>query len=152
MIKYITSILATGYLFANTGNFIEPTKINRGLEYIAQSSIPIAITKEKGIGFAVRELPAIIPLDDSASYSPNGRIVKCSWKLGDGKKYTESERYAPDGKFDCKTKHLYTNYGIYKATLMVKDNKGFTAKENFDIIILLIQFKQKEEEGIIKKG
>jgi len=96
--------------------------------------------------YATRELPIQINFDGSNSYDPDGKIVRCTWDFGDGKKYTESINNAPDGKFDCKTEHYYFKSGKYKIISSVKDKSGATKIDTLDLLILLIQFKKESDE------
>jgi len=77
-------------------------------------------------GFAIKGEDAL-EFDASASHSQESdlSIVKYEFDFGDGEKYAESSDVnAPDGNFDGKTVHVYTDRGYYSPTLFVYDNLG----------------------------
>jgi hypothetical protein len=67
------------------------------------------------------------------SYDADGKggfrtgIIKCEFNFADGSPhYVETQDNAPDGKFDCKTQHIYTSVGNYYYTITATDNNGNT--------------------------
>jgi len=71
-------------------------------------------------------IPAI-----NLSYDADGKggfrtgIIKCEFDFGDGSPhYIETQDNAPDGKFDCQTKHTYTSEKDYYYTITATDNNG----------------------------
>ena len=73
------------------------------------------------------------------SYDPDGKggfrtgIVKCDFNFGDGQGYSESRDNAPDGKFDCATRHTYASAGSYDLTITVTDNNSSTGQWTLNI-------------------
>ena len=70
-----------------------------------------------------------ILFDASASSDIDGYIKSCSWVWGDGQTYTEINISAPDGNFDCKVNHTYSNSNLYTITLTVTDNGDSTDQD-----------------------
>ncbi len=88
----------------------------------AGKSAPIANANGPYIGLT----SAVVHLDGSKSYDPDGNIVNYTWDFGDGSKgYTVSPT------------HLYPNEGEYTVTLTVKDNDGLTDTVTSSVTVFL---------------
>ena len=91
-----------------------PPKHKRPYLKIAYVKPPVAsFTYSPSAPFAYE----IVTFDASASYDPNGYIVRHAWNFGDGNSTTVT---------DPVITHVYTDCGNFAVTLTVTDNDGLT--------------------------
>ncbi len=94
----------------------------QGYVYVSEPPVPI-FTMTPPMGVA----PITIQFDASASYDPDGEIVKYRWDFGDGT-YGKGE----------KTSHNYDVAGDYIVTLEVVDDYGISETTSKDLKILRV--------------
>jgi|GEM_PF-1793160 len=65
-----------------------------------------------------------VVLDARDSFTTKGQLVGLIVDWGDGTVYSESPANAPDGAFDLKASHTYSQVGQYAVTVVVVDSSG----------------------------
>jgi hypothetical protein len=147
LIFYPNSI-STQVAFPNaiSGNYVFRFRVDDGKDYdyaytkvyIRNNLRPVA--DGWGDPGCLAGISCIIP-SINLSYDPDGKggfrtgIVKCDFNFGDGQGYSESQDNAPDGKFDCATRHTYASTGYYNLTITVTDNNASTGQWTLRIIV-----------------
>ena len=100
--------------------------------WLPQNTIPVA---NAGQNLTVITGESFI-LDASASYDPDGTILKYVWDFGNNKNYEESGDMAPDGIFDGKTGYRYESAGTFTVTITVTDDFGQIATDSATVTVL----------------
>ncbi len=81
-----------------------------------------------------------IIFNSTSSSDPNDEDLEYYWDFGDGTTYLENDTYYPDGEYDGKTTHHYSESGpfptySYTITLEVRDDEGLSDTDTVTIIV-----------------
>ncbi|HUG66550.1 MAG TPA: choice-of-anchor Q domain-containing protein [Pirellulaceae bacterium] len=83
----------------------------------------------------IRSQGEVVSFDGTNSSDADGTIIEYSWTFGDGTSYTETAANAPDGLFDGRATHLYSDNGAYSVELTVTDNNAATAVDTASVTV-----------------
>lgn len=81
------------------------------------------------------EFPGAVTLDGSASSDLDGDSLTYVWTFGDGETYSESPSNAPDGVYDGRVQHTYSQLGTYVVSLTTEDGKGGTSTASTTVVV-----------------
>jgi PKD repeat protein len=106
---------------------------------VLSNAAPVADIEEPNNldAFSVNET---IIFNGSSSYDPNDEDVEYYWDFGDGNTYLENKTYFPDGEYDGKTTHYYSELApfptfSYTIILEVRDDEGLSDTDAVTIFV-----------------
>ena len=134
---YSLELILQGPDGTETHSFPVPPENGGWVTYLFEEPIPnLPLVANAGPDQTVY-VGDVVNFDGSASYDPDGSIVKYAWDFdGNGVyDYIETPANASDGVFDGKTTYTYSIPGNYVVGLTVTDNKDVIATDTASISV-----------------